>query len=81
MGPTKTGNSWPWKPIGASTTDPIRNSETLLTLRGAQFIGAGYGIPNIRGDGTDRLHQSRLGLGLPGLRLTAELFGQRKPDG
>ena len=30
---------------------PYSEFGDLLTLRGAQFIGAGYGIPNIRGDG------------------------------
>jgi len=30
---------------------PYSEFGVLLTLRGAQFIGAGYGIPNIRGDG------------------------------
>ncbi len=30
---------------------PYSEFGDLLTLRGAQFIGAGYGIPNIRGEG------------------------------
>ena len=30
---------------------PYSEFGDLLTLRGAQFIGAGYGIPNIRGNG------------------------------
>ena len=30
---------------------PYSEFGDLLTLRGAQFIGAGYGIPNIRGLG------------------------------
>ena len=30
---------------------PYSEFGDLLTLRGAQFIGAGYGIPNLRGDG------------------------------
>ena len=29
----------------------IWNLATLLTMRGHQFIGAGYNIPNIRGEG------------------------------
>ena len=30
---------------------PYSEFGDLLTLRGAQYIGAGYGIPNIRGKG------------------------------
>ena len=30
---------------------PYSEFGDLLTLRGAQFMGAGYGIPNILGEG------------------------------
>jgi aldehyde oxidoreductase len=51
---------------------PYSEFGDLLTLRGAQFMGAGYDIPNIRGEGPHRVHQPRLGLGLPGLRIAPE---------
>ena len=54
---------------------PYSEFGDLLTVRGAQFIGAGYGIPNIRGARTDRLHQPCLGVGIPGLRVSPELPG------
>ena len=43
-------NSSPWRRIISSIMGPTLSWD-LLTLRGAQFMGAGYDIPNIRGRG------------------------------
>ena len=51
---------------------PYSEFGDLLTVRGAQFIGAGYDIPHIRGRRPHRLHEPRLGLGLPRLRVAPE---------
>ena len=49
---------------------PYSEFGDLLTLRGAQYIGAGYDIKNIRGEGSYRCHQPCLGCCLPWLRCT-----------
>ena len=54
---------------------PYSEFGDLLTVRQAQFVGAGYDIANIRGKGTHGLHQSRLGLGLPCVRFAAGFPG------
>jgi len=59
---------------------PYSEFGDLVTLRGAQFIGAGYGIPNIRGLGRTVLHQSCLGIGFSCLRVAAERIRFGSPD-
>ncbi|AQS58103.1 molybdopterin-dependent aldehyde oxidoreductase [Desulforamulus ferrireducens] len=50
-GATKDGKIIAMESNWAVDHGPYSEFGDLLTLRGAQFIGAGYGIPNIRGTG------------------------------
>ena len=60
---------------------PYSEFGDLLTLRGAQYIGAGYGIPNIRGKRPHGLHQPLLGRGLPRLRRAGKRIPLRSAHG
>ena len=51
---------------------PYSEFGDLLTQKGAQFMGAGYDIPNIRGEGRCVATNHAWGAPFPGLRLTAE---------
>lgn len=51
MGATKDGKITAMKTDWTVDHGPYCEFGDLLTMRGSQFIGAGYNIPNIRGDG------------------------------
>ena len=51
LAPTRTARSWRWRRDWSVDHGPYSEFGDLLTLRGAQYIGAGYNIPSIRGMG------------------------------
>jgi aldehyde oxidoreductase len=60
---------------------PYSEFGDLLTLRGAQFLGAGYNIPNIRGLGRTVATNHAWGGAVPRLRRHTVVRCLGKPDG
>ncbi|MEI2659679.1 MAG: molybdopterin cofactor-binding domain-containing protein [Bifidobacterium adolescentis] len=70
-----------WRPTGSWITALYSEFGDLLTLRGAQFIGAGYNIPSIRGRGRTVCTNHVWGAPFRAYGLAAVILGLRKFDG